>query len=70
VLYPLGEAEEWFRKSGFKIAGHNPNTNAVPEFFKKKNLVKNRIIKIYKNKNEFPDWQLSQVFNDYILKKS
>ena len=38
----------------------------MANFFKQNALVRARISKIYPK--EFPEWQLSQAFNDYVVK--
>jgi 2-polyprenyl-3-methyl-5-hydroxy-6-metoxy-1,4-benzoquinol methylase len=68
VFFPLAEVEDWLKKSSFKIISNSMTRAAVPSFFKKPEMIR-LLLEIYPSK-EFPEWQMSQVFNDYVLQKS
>jgi len=66
VFYPLATYETWFKNGGFSITKKNTVKNFVADFFKSSKLVRSRISKTYPK--EFPEWQMSQAFNDYVVK--
>jgi len=66
VFYPLATCDTWFKSSGFSIAKNNTVKTFVPDFFKNNKFVRARISKTYPK--EFPEWQMSQAFNDYVVK--
>lgn len=65
-FYPIKNNNELFEKLGLKVNSHDTISNKVEEFFKKNDVISKRIKKHY-DSDEFPDWQLSQIFNDYVL---
>ena len=67
VFFPLAGVEDWLKKSKFKITNNSMTRAVVPSFFKKPEMIK-LLLESYPSK-EFPEWQMSQVFNDYVLQK-
>ena len=64
--FPLDDTGAWFREGGFKIVEHRMHQISVPVFFKDNFLIRKRLpLNFY---DAFPEWQMSQVFNDYVLK--
>jgi len=66
VLFPLGAVDEWLKKSGFAVITHSMVRVNVSPFFKDTALVRSRLPSAYAGR-EFPEWQMSQAFNDYVL---
>lgn len=63
TYFPLDTQKEWFLKSGFKIESQDMTTVLVEQFFQRPELME-RLPKEYKS---FPEWQMSQLFNDYVI---
>lgn len=66
VLFPLATCENWFKEASFAIKKSNTVKNHIAQFFMRNPVVRSRINKLYPN--EFPSWQMSQAFNDYVVK--
>lgn len=66
TFFPILENKKWFNNTKFKIIEHETKTTIVEDFFKKTKII-NDVLTIDKYKNEFPEWQMSQDFNDYVL---
>lgn len=62
--FPIFQQKQWFDASGLNVNSEDVIKTIVEPFFRK-NEFSNRIPKDYK---EFPEFQMSQVFNDYILR--
>lgn len=62
--FPLNIHNQWFAGAGFKIVSSDIIKTAVEPFFRKPELAS---ILSKPFKGEFPDWQMSQVFNDYNI---
>ena len=65
VYYPINTQHEWFKKAGLRVVGNNIVKCTVEEFFKQPKVTNRLPLKFFENK--FPEWQMSQMFNDYIL---
>lgn len=65
--FPVNENNKWFAEAGLDVVTHDQVKTEIEEFFKKTKLVADRIRKEPYDKN-FPDHQMQQVFNDYVLK--
>lgn len=63
--FPIDTQSSWFERVGFKIASKNIVRSAVEPFFSENQLLKGRIPKEFDG--TFPEWQLGQTFNDYVL---
>lgn len=59
--YPVNTHKNWFDETGFKITYSNIIKSPVDSFFKQ---FSDRL----NIKGKFPEWQMSQDFNDYIIK--
>jgi 2-polyprenyl-3-methyl-5-hydroxy-6-metoxy-1,4-benzoquinol methylase len=70
-VFPIAAAKKWFVDSGFEILEESTIQTEVPDFFKKTEPIKNRLQKLYDGKGNvsFPEFQMAQSFNDFILKK-
>lgn len=66
IYLPLATQEDWFKQSGFKVINSDIIKCQVETFFRRP-LILNRL-PLNQFKGEFPEWQMSQSFNDYILK--
>lgn len=67
TYFPIKDNGLWFTESGFKTISHDSVTSSVEEFFKNTQVILNKLpLNFYKG--NFPDWQMSQLFNDYVLK--
>lgn len=66
IYFPLGAQDEWFKRSNFKVISSDIIKCQVESFFRRP-LISNRL-PLEQFKGEFPEWQMSQSFNDYILK--
>jgi 2-polyprenyl-3-methyl-5-hydroxy-6-metoxy-1,4-benzoquinol methylase len=69
AYYPIDTTNNWFRDGGFDVVAHETQTIAVPAFFKENPDVLARL-PLVQYDGKFPEWQMSQVFNDYVLSKS
>lgn len=74
VLYPIADYADIIKKSGLKSNGRDIENNNVEDFFKKNNLISNRLKKLISNNKTngaivFPEHQMNQCFHDYILTK-
>lgn len=67
VKFPIDQTDKWFSEAGFKTIKHIGHTVEVSNFFKTNTLVKKQLSNIPEYKGKIPEWQMSQVFNDYIL---
>jgi len=68
TLFPVAQNNTWFSKTGYKVVSHDTVKTLVEDFFKQNKLISARATKKEYN-NKFPEYQMSQVFNDYILQK-
>jgi len=66
VLFPLATCESWFQQANYAISKSNTIKNHVSDFFKNNPIIRYRINLQYPK--EFPAWQMSQAFNDYVVK--
>lgn len=66
VYFPLIQQDGWFKSAGFKKIFEKAITGKVEEYFKNPYLLKCQP-KAF-NSNEAPIWQMSQTFNDYLIK--
>ena len=67
VYYPLHTQRKWITEAGLKIKSEDVIKTTVEDIFKTEQF-KARLPKEFKGK-EFPEWQMSQIFNDYIVGK-
>jgi 2-polyprenyl-3-methyl-5-hydroxy-6-metoxy-1,4-benzoquinol methylase len=63
-FFPIDTQNNWFKNAGFKIIKSNPIKTFVEPFFRRPLLVARLPVE---HKNKFPEWQMSQLFNDYTL---
>lgn len=72
VFYPIGTYKKYIEDAGFAKKEPDVDTQDIEEFFRKNDLIKNRILRNFKTskwtKGE-PEWQMSQCFLDFILDK-
>lgn len=62
--FPIANQKKWFKSAELNIKSEDIIKGIVEDFFKKEEF-KPRIKNIYKG--DFPEWQMSQSFNDYVL---
>ena len=62
--FPINTQNKWFADSGFKVVSSDIIKCAIEPFFRKPEIASILGINFQGN---FPEWQLSQVFNDYVL---
>jgi len=62
---PLITQKKWFESAGLKMISSDAIKTSVEAFFRKTELA-NILSKEFEDK--FPEWQMSQVFNDYVIK--
>lgn len=65
TYYPKAENKKWFDAAGLKIINQNTIQSIVEDFFKSPQILER--LPTLDNK-KFPEWQMSQSFNDYVLK--
>ena len=61
--FPLGEQKKWFTEAGFNIVKENAIKSAVEQFFRNPKLAS----RLKGGHKDFPEFQMSQSFNDYTL---
>lgn len=61
---PIKTQNDWFKESGFKVVSSDIIKSLVEPFFKKPEL---SAILSKNFDGHFPEWQMGQVFNDYVL---
>lgn len=67
TYFPIKDNNKWFSGVGFNVISQDTISGTVEQFFKDTQIILNKLpLNFYKN--NFPDWQMSQLFNDYILK--
>lgn len=54
------------KDSSFEIVSHSIVKVNVSSFFKDTEIVRKRLERIYASQ-KFPEWQMFQAFNDYVL---
>jgi 2-polyprenyl-3-methyl-5-hydroxy-6-metoxy-1,4-benzoquinol methylase len=73
VVYPMSTYDSWLEDSGLKKSNEPElDKQEVEPFFKENSLVRNRILKSFDKKelgSDFPEFQMSQCFWDYVLEK-
>lgn len=62
---PIKDNNKWFSDAGFKVTVSDTITTPVEDFFKNPIFMKKLPIHLYGN--NFPEFQMSQQFNDYVL---
>ena len=67
VYLPMRDQDQWIKSAGFASTRHEIQNVDVSSFFKDNALVKSRLPLTQFN-NAFPEFQMSQVFHDYVLK--
>lgn len=65
TYFPIRDQKSWIQSSGLKIIAEDIIRTQVEDIFKGPLFV-SRLPQEFKN-HEYPEWQMSQVFNDYIL---
>ncbi len=68
TYFPVADNNKWFQKAKFKVVSHDSVKSQVEDFFRSNKLVHSRIMRNPYNKH-FPEHQMQQIFNDYILTK-
>lgn len=66
IYKPIASQETWFKNADFEISYSDSIKCQVEQFFRRP-LIMNRL-PLNQFNGEFPEWQMSQSFNDYILK--
>ena len=69
TFFPINDNNKWFAVAGFKVKHHDSVKSQVEDFFRTNKLVAARLTRAPYNKS-FPEYQMQQVFNDYVLLKS
>lgn len=69
TFFPINDNKKWFGVAGFKVNHHDSVKSQVEEFFRANKIVSARLTRPPYNKS-FPEYQMQQVFNDYVLVKS
>lgn len=64
-FFPIGQQEGWFKAAGFSVVSSDVIKSEVEPFFRKPKIVSRLPMDKFK---DFPEWQMSQSFNDYVLK--
>lgn len=62
---PLAQHSSWFEQAGFKVKLSDIIKSEIEPFFKS-SVLSNRVMQNTKQ-DSYPDWQMSQSFNDYVL---
>jgi 2-polyprenyl-3-methyl-5-hydroxy-6-metoxy-1,4-benzoquinol methylase len=63
TYFPMATQNKWFNDAGFKVVSSDTTKTVVEPFFKRSEL-KSRLPNEFK---EFPEWQMCQAFNDYVI---
>jgi 2-polyprenyl-3-methyl-5-hydroxy-6-metoxy-1,4-benzoquinol methylase len=63
---PLNHNEKWFKETDLKSIYHSMQKVELSDFFKKNKIISKRL-SVPEYKGDFPEWQMSQAFNDYVL---
>jgi hypothetical protein len=63
--FPINKHKSWFNESGFQFESSDIVRSFVEPFFRRQEIL-SRIPEEFNG--EFPEWQMSQTFNDYVLK--
>ena len=66
TYFPIAENNKWFDGARFKTVSQDGVKTLVEDFFKDNKLVSSRITRDTYSK-AFPEHQMAQVFNDYVL---
>ena len=66
TYFPQVDNNRWFGQAKLKAISHDCVRSDIDPFFKQNEMVKSRIMRPPYNRG-FPDHQLGQVFNDYVL---
>lgn len=66
TYFPIAENNKWFDGARFKTVSQDGVKTLVEDFFKDNKLVSSRITRDIYSK-AFPEHQMAQVFNDYVL---
>jgi 2-polyprenyl-3-methyl-5-hydroxy-6-metoxy-1,4-benzoquinol methylase len=66
VLFPIGTYKQYFQRVGLKFDEPDIQRTEIEDFFKTNNIVSNRLSKTFAIKN-FPEWQMTQGFLDYVV---
>lgn len=64
-FFPILTQKEWFDQAGFVVTRENVIQSHVEDFFRQKQM-SDRLPNLWQN--QYPEWQMSQAFNDYNLK--
>lgn len=67
IFFPLDTMNDWLKKSNFKITNTSMNRIEVSPFFRNQQMI-DLLLENYPTE-QFPEWQMSQIFNDYIIQK-
>lgn len=65
TYFPLATHEGWFKSLNIKVESHDIVKTVVEPFFKRPEFNSRLPYRLFSGK--FPEWQMSQVFNDYYL---
>jgi 2-polyprenyl-3-methyl-5-hydroxy-6-metoxy-1,4-benzoquinol methylase len=70
VIFPIATYAGYIEKAKLKKKGEPDIEHQTPEdFFKNSNVVSSRLKKLTPNGKDFPEFQMSQCFHDYVLVK-
>lgn len=70
VIHPIKTYKSWFETAGLTIKNQSVIRENVDPFFKDNPLVAARIKNNWPEMNKFPEFQLEQVFLDFVLFKN
>jgi 2-polyprenyl-3-methyl-5-hydroxy-6-metoxy-1,4-benzoquinol methylase len=65
-FYPIGKQKEWFKQAQMTVVQESFVKSVIESFFYKPEITKRLPLNEFQGK--FPEFQMSQTFNDYILK--
>jgi 2-polyprenyl-3-methyl-5-hydroxy-6-metoxy-1,4-benzoquinol methylase len=63
--FPILTHKEWFKNAGFMVVKEDVVQSFIEDFFRKKEM-SDRLPNLWQG--QYPEWQMSQAFNDYKLK--
>jgi len=66
-FFPIGQHESWFKAANMTVVSSDIIKSEVEPFFRRPKIISRLPMDKFK---DFPEWQMSQSFNDYILKSN
>lgn len=71
VLFPVNTYKQWFNEAGLRVVQEDMVRGDVEPFFSTHPIIRTRLINLFRpftNSSDFPSWQISQHFDDFILR--